>query len=122
MKSIKQVLFLVTLLFNMGFASHTPLLELYQYQDSSITRIGDKLYVDLSRLVFDSTGIFIESDQQEYYPIPHIAYDNGGYFFPLTLECENQFVEAQTCPRGHPSGMKDGLCDFPGCPFNRWGK
>lgn len=66
--------------------------RLYMNRDSSIIKKDRRKFcLNFQRLVFDSKGIFLESDSGEFIPINNLSYSNGLYEMlrPEYWKCSN---------------------------------
>ena len=74
----------------------------------------EKIYLKPNQIRIDERGIFVGlSNSNQAVTVTGIHRDGNGLY---VLASE---YKLSRCPRGHYSPDGDGLCDEPGCPYNR---
>ena len=71
---------LILSLFKTAFCQNHFIEHLRKNEDHSIIEeTEEKIYLNFERIIFDQSGIFLENDFGESFPIKNLSYDQGMY-------------------------------------------
>lgn len=94
----------LVLCLNLYFSSSLSAAQLPEHEE--------KIYLKPNQIRIDEHGIFVDLPNRAV-SVTGIHRDGNGIY---VLASEYRLSR---CPRGHYSPDGDGLCDEPGCPYNR---
>lgn len=87
---------------------------LTETHDSSITEYKERIaYFQVDRLHFLSEGIFIQTDEGELLPLPHISFREGRYY----LAKESGYI-CSTCGAKYPVSKPNSCYSCGGTSFS----